>query len=434
MRIYGSFTKAEKQEDGTIIVSGIASSEDVDNDGEVVKADAIRAAIPDYMKFGAVREMHQPKAAGTALDIEVRDDNKTYFKAHVVDAEAVKKVQNGVYKGFSIGGKVKDRDTIDKSVITGIALTEISLVDRPANPGAVFEMWKGDGIAPEALAGEPPASETPVETGKEGTDGDKQDDKKADEGKAAETGTGEKPAVEGEANAADPAPADPAGEAEKSAATGELKKSLYDVRTFAGILQDICYLQQNTAWEAEYEKDGSPVPGKLKAWLADGIGLITEMLGEEAAELLASAKDSAATIIELNAKADDLKKAGARNSAKDYGMIQNICDMAVQLGAVCPTKEAAAGGNDDLKKVAALEADNVAKAATIDTLEKRVKELEAQPKPPKAALKVVDKAADVMDVQKAADPELEPNEKDTPEQKALKEVKKALRTPMKKVI
>jgi hypothetical protein len=105
----------------------------------------MKAAIPDYMKFGAVREMHQPKAAGTALRIEVDETTKaTNFEALVVDPVAVKKVQTGVYKGFSIGGKVTKRKQNDHTVIEQVQLTEISLVDRPANPEATIAMWKAD--------------------------------------------------------------------------------------------------------------------------------------------------------------------------------------------------------------------------------------------------------------------------------------------------
>ena len=91
-KLYGAIQKVIDQADGTIIVEGIASTEDVDSDGELVKATAMKAAIPDYMKFGAVREMHQPLAAGTALDIAGGDDGVTTIKAHIVDAEAIKKV------------------------------------------------------------------------------------------------------------------------------------------------------------------------------------------------------------------------------------------------------------------------------------------------------------------------------------------------------
>ena len=95
-KLYGAISKVDEQDDGSIIVEGVASSESEDGDGEVVKADAMRAAIPDYMKFGAVREMHKAIAAGTALGVSVGEDNVTTIKAHIVDSESVKKVLAGV--------------------------------------------------------------------------------------------------------------------------------------------------------------------------------------------------------------------------------------------------------------------------------------------------------------------------------------------------
>src|SRR5207247_2508564 len=53
------------------------------------------------------------------------------------------------YKGFSVGGKSisKIGDTIEE-----FKLTEISLVDRPANPEARIDVWKAEGPAPEQAA------------------------------------------------------------------------------------------------------------------------------------------------------------------------------------------------------------------------------------------------------------------------------------------
>ena len=143
-KLYAEIAKMEAQDDGTVKVWGYASSEAVDSDGEVIAAEAMKAAIPDYMKFGAVREMHGSNAAGTAIEINVEDDGRTFFGAHIVDPVAVTKVKTGVYKGFSIGGSVTARDELNKSQITGLKLTEISLVDRPANPDAVFTCYKAD--------------------------------------------------------------------------------------------------------------------------------------------------------------------------------------------------------------------------------------------------------------------------------------------------
>jgi len=144
MRLYGEFTKVEALDDGTIKVIGVASTGAVDDADETVLPDAMKAALPAYMRFGALREMHGMSAAGATLSAHVDDDGVTRIETHVVDPLAVKKVQLGVYKGFSIGGKVLARDPADKKIITKLRLNEISLVDRPCNPEAVVEMWKAD--------------------------------------------------------------------------------------------------------------------------------------------------------------------------------------------------------------------------------------------------------------------------------------------------
>lgn len=190
-KLYAEIAKMEAQDDGTVKVWGYASSEAVDSDGEVIAAEAMKAAIPDYMKFGAVREMHGSNAAGTAIEINVEDDGRTFFGAHIVDPVAVTKVKTGVYKGFSIGGSVTARDELNKSQITGLKLTEISLVDRPANPDAVFTCFKadkpkdGEEVADKDDEPADKADETPADD-TEKADGDKKDDKEDDKKDEAE--------------------------------------------------------------------------------------------------------------------------------------------------------------------------------------------------------------------------------------------------------
>lgn len=190
-KLYAEIAKMEAQDDGTVKVWGYASSEAVDSDGEVIAAEAMKAAIPDYMKFGAVREMHGSNAAGTAIEINVKDDGRTFFGAHIVDPVAVTKVKTGVYKGFSIGGSVTARDELNKSQITGLKLTEISLVDRPANPDAVFTCFKadkpkdGEEVADKDDEPADKADETPADD-TEKADGDKKDDKEDDKKDEAE--------------------------------------------------------------------------------------------------------------------------------------------------------------------------------------------------------------------------------------------------------
>ncbi|NTG73294.1 hypothetical protein G6M02_08125 [Agrobacterium rhizogenes] len=150
MKLFAAFSKVEDNADGTLSIEGVASTESVDSDGEVVKAAAIADAIPDFMRYGtgAMREMHQPMAAGTVDKAEVVD-GKTLITGTVVDPVAISKVRAGVYKGFSIGGKVTGRDDLNKKHVTGVRLVEISLVDRPANPDAVISMWKAEALESE---------------------------------------------------------------------------------------------------------------------------------------------------------------------------------------------------------------------------------------------------------------------------------------------
>lgn len=126
------------------MVYGYATTEALDAQGEVVKLDAVKDALPDYMKFANIREMHQPKAVGKAKQATM-DAKGLYLGVKVVDTDAWEKVKEGVLQGFSIGGAVVSK--ID-DVITKLKLSEISLVDRPANPEALIEVYKGEDIMP----------------------------------------------------------------------------------------------------------------------------------------------------------------------------------------------------------------------------------------------------------------------------------------------
>ena len=87
--------------------------------------------------------MHQPSAVGTGIEANL-DQKGLWFGAKVVDDAAWKKVQNKVYRGFSLGGRVTKRDPKNPRHILGIDLVEVSLVDRPCNPDASFQLIKRD--------------------------------------------------------------------------------------------------------------------------------------------------------------------------------------------------------------------------------------------------------------------------------------------------
>lgn len=139
IKMYLPFAKKDNDER---IVAGYATSEDLDSQGEVIKISAIKKALPDYMKFANIREMHQLSAVGKAIQATVDEGKKAlYLVAKVVDKIAWEKCKEGVYNGFSIGGRILKK--VD-NIIEELSLSEISLVDRPANPSAVFSLVKID--------------------------------------------------------------------------------------------------------------------------------------------------------------------------------------------------------------------------------------------------------------------------------------------------
>lgn len=106
----------------------------------------MEAATPDYMRWGAVREMHQPSAVGTALDVQW-DETGAFFRCKVVDDAAWAKVEAGVYKGFSVG--VLPR-VMRGNNVTVACWAETSLVDRPKDPDTAFSVFRAEGFDPTA--------------------------------------------------------------------------------------------------------------------------------------------------------------------------------------------------------------------------------------------------------------------------------------------
>ena len=125
------------------IIYGFAATGAKDAHGQRIGKGAMADALPAFLRFPALREMHGPIAAGKIVDTALDRRGRLFVVAEVVDRQAVEKVQSGVLRGLSIGGKrIKKAD----GVISRLRLSEISLVDRPANPECSFEVWYGNGI------------------------------------------------------------------------------------------------------------------------------------------------------------------------------------------------------------------------------------------------------------------------------------------------
>src|SRR5580765_5505653 len=131
-------SKVERQKDGSVTVSGYASTPAMDLDNEIVSLDAVKNALPGYWQWRNIREMHQHSAVGVGQEAHV-DDRGLFLTARITDPIAAQKCLDQVYKGFSIGGKKLSKSG---NTITEIDLIEVSVVDRPANPECRIEVAK----------------------------------------------------------------------------------------------------------------------------------------------------------------------------------------------------------------------------------------------------------------------------------------------------
>ena len=139
------------------LVYGLATAETEDRSGEVCDYATTKpyyekwsgdfAKATDGKSLGNLRSMHGSTAAGKLTAIAFNDDAKQIeICAKVVDDSEWGKVEEGVYTGFSQGGKYIKRwkDDAGKQRYTAEPI-EVSLVDAPCLKDATFSMIKADG-------------------------------------------------------------------------------------------------------------------------------------------------------------------------------------------------------------------------------------------------------------------------------------------------
>jgi hypothetical protein len=141
-------------------IHGIIAQEQVDKSNEIFdyasskpyfqqwSADAMerttKADLP--ISYGNVRAQHSKIAAGKLIHIEFDDANKCIpVVAKIVDDNEWKKVQEGVYSGFSVGGKYIRKWADGGSTRYTAQPSEVSIVDSPCMPSATFSAVKSAG-------------------------------------------------------------------------------------------------------------------------------------------------------------------------------------------------------------------------------------------------------------------------------------------------
>jgi hypothetical protein len=146
VRLSMPFSKVDQERR---IVSGFATLDNVDKQADIVTTDA---SLKAFAKFrGNIREMHQPISVGKMVSFKEEKyfdpESKKFYTGVYVSAYVSKgaqstweKVLDGTLSGFSIGGRMNKYDDMydekmEKTVrvIKDYDLTELSLVDNPAN-------------------------------------------------------------------------------------------------------------------------------------------------------------------------------------------------------------------------------------------------------------------------------------------------------------
>lgn len=158
---FTKFAPVFKVDEEKRLVYGVMVDEVVDNSGEVFDYATSKPYFEEWtqhyqdttggVSHGNLRAMHQPISAGKLTSVEFDDENRCIrICAKVVDDAEWEKVLEGVYTGFSIGGKYIKRWKDSAGLMRYTASpVEVSLVDAPCVPTATFQIVKADGTVIE---------------------------------------------------------------------------------------------------------------------------------------------------------------------------------------------------------------------------------------------------------------------------------------------
>jgi hypothetical protein len=156
MKIFVPITKIDAAQR---LVYGVVTAETPDAHGEVCDYASTKpyyqqwsqkfADATDGKSLGNLRAMHGHIAAGKLVEIAFNDEAKQVeICGKVIDDSEWQKVEEGVYTGFSHGGRYRKRwpDPDQPSLMRYTAEpVEVSLVDHPCLPEATFAVIKADG-------------------------------------------------------------------------------------------------------------------------------------------------------------------------------------------------------------------------------------------------------------------------------------------------
>jgi len=144
-----TFKTLGEDEDGSVNIKGLASTNAVDRAGDVINHDAWiqKNGLENYKTNPIVLFNHDyNKPIGRATSLEVTE-NGLEFGARISKSSGEIKdlIKDGVLGAFSVGFRVKDADynkETDGYTIKDAELFEVSVVSVPCNQGAMFSVSK----------------------------------------------------------------------------------------------------------------------------------------------------------------------------------------------------------------------------------------------------------------------------------------------------
>lgn len=159
--------KIETDSEDALIIAGIATSEMIDHDSEIVDMTSVKEVWKDYLVNPVIRFLHGKdqtmlSAIGKVIP-EYTDTSGKTWKTEITekgpfivakisnapDTESIrKKISEGIYRGLSIGGRAKRvreySHELGKDInrVLTQRISEISVVDLPANQDSFFNVLK----------------------------------------------------------------------------------------------------------------------------------------------------------------------------------------------------------------------------------------------------------------------------------------------------
>jgi HK97 family phage prohead protease/HK97 family phage major capsid protein len=144
-----SMFKSQENDDGSVMIRGMASTNHSDRAGDVISKEAWeKGGLENFKNNPVILFNHDyDKPIGRATGVRVTD-NGLELEAKIsksAPAHVCELVKDGVLGAFSVGFKVKDADYIketDGLMIKDAELFEVSVVSVPCNQAATFSLAK----------------------------------------------------------------------------------------------------------------------------------------------------------------------------------------------------------------------------------------------------------------------------------------------------